>query len=113
MTSANIDTVANIALAANDRFTRRHPGAETSLGVISSTVRSLGIEADAVNIDCVHSGKRLVMILLDRNPDVVGIGIGQKDTVGDYELIRQVAVDELREADVLGILEARFSLGQA
>lgn len=110
MADATLDTVAEIAVAANDQFTARHAGAATSAGVISSTIRAMGIEADAVNIDCEHSGKRLVLILLDNNPGKVGIGIGQKDTIGEYQLITYKPVDELAIADILEILEARFSL---
>ncbi|HEX7047939.1 MAG TPA: hypothetical protein VF275_10265 [Gammaproteobacteria bacterium] len=108
MASENIDAVAEIALAANEQFTSAHPGAETSVGVISPTLRSMGVQADAVNIDCGHSGKRLVLILLDQNPDRVGIGIGQKETIGDYELIRQMRIEDLDMSDVLELLEARF-----
>lgn len=110
MTSEHIDAVANVAVAANERFTREHPGAATSVGVISPTIRSMGIDADAVNIDCEHSGKRLVLILLDRMPDRVGIGVGQKETVGDYELIGQTPVTELDETRLVEILESRFAL---
>ena len=104
-----IDRVAEIAVAANERFTRKHGNAATSVGVISSTIREMGIAADAVNIDCEHSGKRLVLILLDQDPDRVGVGIGQKETVGNYELIRQLPVSELREQEIFDILESRFA----
>lgn len=110
MADANLDTVAEIAVAANAQFKSKHAQAATSAGVISSTIRAMGIEADAVNIDCEHSGQRLVLILLDNNPGKVGIGIGKKDTVGDYQLIAYKPVDELVITDVLEILEARFSL---
>lgn len=110
MADATLDTVAGIAVAANEKFTARYAGASTSAGVISSTIRAMGIEADAVNIDCEHSGKRLVLILLDNNPGKVGIGIGQKDTVGDYQLITYKPVEELVVDDVFEILEARFAL---
>lgn len=110
MADATLDTVANIAVTANEQFNAKHAGAATSAGIISSTIRAMGIEADAVNIDCEHSGKRLVLILLDNNPGKVGIGIGQKDTVGDYQLITYKPVEELAVTDVLEILESRFSL---
>jgi len=51
-----------------------------------------------------------VLILLDRIPGTVGIGIGQKDTVGQYELLGQVDVTALHEDAVLAILEERFVL---
>lgn len=111
MTSEHIDAVADVAMAANRAFVERHPHASTSVGVISSTVRSMGIEADAVNIDCEHSGQRLVLILLDQAPDRVGIGIGQKETVGNYELVGQFPVASLEQSQILELLEARFSTG--
>lgn len=113
MENKAIDSVAAIALAANDSFTSRHPEASTQVGVVSSTIRAMGVNADAVNIDCLHSGQRLVLIMLDQSPDRVGIGIGQKDTIGNYQLIRQVRLSELVEADVLEVLEARFAKGPA
>lgn len=110
MTSEHIDAVADIAVAANRRFTEANPHAATQVGVISSTIRGMGIAADAVNIDCLRSGRRLVLILMDSMPDMVGIGIGQKDTVGQYELLGQVDVKSLHEDAVLAILEERFIL---
>jgi len=110
LASEHIDAVADIAVAANRRFTEAHPHAATQVGVISSTIRAMGIAADAVNIDCLRSGRRLVLILLDRIPGTVGIGIGQKDTVGQYELLGQVDVTALHEDAVLAILEERFVL---
>lgn len=110
MANANIDAVADIAVAANRQFNDAHADADTQVGVISSTIRALGIQADAVNIDCGISGQRLALIIMDQNPDMVGIGIGQKETIGDYELIRQVRIDDLSQADVFDILEARFSV---
>lgn len=109
MTLPNIDTVADIAVEANRRFTEQHPDADTSVGVISSSIRAMGIAADAVNIDCAHSGLRLVLILLDQSPGRVGIGIGQKDTIGNYELVRQLPVSDLQAKDISELLEARFS----
>ena len=109
MTSEDIDSVADIAVAASNAFTARHPDAVTQVGVISSTIRAMGIEADAVNIDCGHSGKRLVLILLDSMPGRVGIGIGQKDTVGNYELLKQLPVAELEAAEIDAWLESRFA----
>lgn len=108
MTSKDIDAVAEAAVAANDRFKGAYPDAATSVGVISPSLRAMGVQADAVNIDCAHSGQRLVFILLDQNPGNVGIGIGQKETVGNYELIRQLPVGDLRESDVFELLETRF-----
>lgn len=108
MANEDLDAVADIAVAANDAFKRANAGADTSVGVISQTIRAMGIAADAVNIDCRLSGQRLVLILLDHVPGMVGIGIGQKDEVGNYELIRQVALEKLQQAEVLEILEARF-----
>lgn len=104
----SIDSVAEIAVAANDAFTARHPGAATSVGVVSSTIRAMGVNADAVNIDCLHSGQRLVLIMLDQNPGMVGIGIGQKDTIGNYQLIKHLPCTELSVPEVDQILEARF-----
>lgn len=104
-----LDSVADTAVAASDTFKARYPEARTSVGVISSTVRKMGVNADAVNIDCLHSGQRLVLIVLDQNPEMVGIGIGQKDTIGNYQLIKQVSRTELAVSDVLQVLEARFA----
>ena len=113
MTSTDIDAVADVAVAANKVFTAQHPTASTQVGVISSTIRAMGIEADAVNIDCGHSGKRLVLILLDSMPGRVGIGIGQKDTIGNYELLKQLPISDLKANEIAAVLESRFAHAKA
>lgn len=110
MANQEIDIVADVAVAANRQFNDAHSGASTQVGAISSNLRKMNIAADAVNIDDLRSGKRLALIILDQAPGMVGIGIGQKDTVGDYELIGQVKIDDLEQQAIVDILEARFTL---
>lgn len=38
---------------------------------VSRNMRSQGIPADAMTIDCLKTGKRIILILHDDNPDVV------------------------------------------
>jgi hypothetical protein len=38
---------------------------------VSRNMRSNGIPADAMTIDCLKTGKRIILILHDDNPDVV------------------------------------------
>ncbi|MDX1442685.1 MAG: hypothetical protein R3270_02780 [Gammaproteobacteria bacterium] len=110
MANADIDAVADIAMDANQQFSDAHKGASTQVGAISNTLRDMNIAADAVSIDDMHSGKRLALIILDQSPGMVGIGIGQKETVGDYELLGQVKLAELEASRIVEILEARFTL---
>ena len=110
MANADIDAVADIAMAANQQFREANAGASTQVGAISSNLRKMNIAADAVNIDDLHSGKRLALIILDQAPGMVGIGIGQKETIGDYELIGQVKLADLEQQAIVDILEARFTL---
>lgn len=108
MTDTTIDIVADAAATANEQFNAAHPDAETLVGTRSQTVRKMGIAADAVTIDCQQSGKRLSLVVMDQAPDTVGIGIGQAETIGQYELIRHLPVKDLTSGDILEVLEARF-----
>lgn len=105
----DIETVAEVAEQAHQDFMDRNQGASATVGIISSKIRALGIAADAVNIDCVRSDLRLVLIVLDQNPGTVGIGIGRKET-NEYEMITQKPVSELVKSDVIELLEDRFQL---
>lgn len=109
MSENDIEQVAEIAELAHQKFVERNRQSVSSIGIISSKIRAMGIAADAVNIDCGRSDLRLVLIVLDQDPGKVGIGIGRKET-NDYEMIKQLPIDDLEQSDVLEILENRFSL---
>lgn len=108
MPNETIDTVADAAVAANEQFNAAHPEVETEVGTRSQVVRKMGIAADAVTIDCKTTGKRLSLVVMDRAPETVGIGIGQAETIGQYELIRHMPVKALTSDDILEVLETRF-----
>lgn len=110
MATEEIDALADIAVEANRQFNDANSRADTQVGAISSNLRKMNIAADAVNIDDMHSGRRLALIILDQQPGMVGIGIGQKETIGDYELIGQVKLEELTSQVIVDILQARFTL---
>ncbi|MDX1455880.1 MAG: hypothetical protein R3217_10540 [Gammaproteobacteria bacterium] len=112
MTNPDIEAVAEVVEEAHGQFMQRNQKASASIGIISSKIRAMGIAADAVNIDDVHSKTRLVLIVLDQDPGKVGMGIGQIES-NDYEMITQLPVSELLAKDVLEVLEARFSLEPA
>jgi hypothetical protein len=57
---------------------------------VSQNMRSSGIPADAITIDCLKSGKRIILVLHDEQPATVRYqySFRDKDPSPDFELIQ-------------------------
>ena len=56
---------------------------------VSQKMRDVGVPADAMTIDCLKSGKRIILVLHDKQPDVVSYQFSFKDEEpsGEFEHI--------------------------
>lgn len=98
MSTNGIEKVANVAIHANNIFSKSH----------EQSVTSLSLTPNGVLIDCHLSRQRLAIITIDKVPEVVGIAIGAKET-NKSEMVSQVPIATLTSSSILEIMEQHFA----
>ena len=106
---ASTKSLYEISAMANDSFIEKYPDAHTTVGLMDKVLRKKGMPADAVTIDNIDNNIRVVLILLDSQPDTVGIGVGST-LADDINVLSQQPLHTLTANDVLAILEAQLLL---
>ncbi len=100
----NIKELLNTAVQANDLFMKRYKEASTTIGLMDQALRNLGNNSEAVTIDSASLNKKLVFIILDSQPDIVGVGIG-KNGGEDLSLLGQYDFNQITTKKVVDLLE--------
>lgn len=70
MTDKNLKILCDIATQAHSRIKQDFEEIDPIVGV-SQKMRESGIAADVMTIDCLRSGKRIILILHDQLPDII------------------------------------------
>ncbi len=75
---------------------------------VSQKMRAGGIPADAMTIDCLKSGKRIIIILHDQQPDILSyqFSFKDKDPTDDFE---QIPFTEFSEATIYAWMKDYFA----
>jgi len=97
-----------ITAMANDAYIEKHPSAHTSVGLMDKILRRKGIAADAVTVDNIDNKIRVIFIILDAQPDTVGIGMGSTLS-DDINVLSQLPLNSLTVNDVLAILDEQLA----
>lgn len=94
MTSEPLKTLSDLITEAHTRIQQAHADINPVVGVRRG-MRDSGIPADAVTIDCLRTGKRIVLILHDQQPGVLIYQFTLKDTDTDapYQQLPLQSVD--------------------
>lgn len=98
-----------ISAMANDALIDKFENAHTSLGLMDKVLRKKGIPADAVTIDNIDNNIRVILAILDHQPEVVGIGVGNTK-IDDINFLSQQPLNSLTVNDVLIVLEEHLKL---
>lgn len=103
----NTEKLYEMANNANNSLVKNHQDLHTSLGLMDQALRAKGIGADAVTIDNVSSKIRVIFIIMDNNPDTVGIGVGStlKD---DISFLSEHPIAKVNVALISDILEQKL-----
>ncbi|MCC1497219.1 hypothetical protein [Alcanivorax sp. 1008] len=98
MTSEPLKTVSDLVTEAHARIQQQHADINPVVGVRRG-MREKGIPADALTIDCLRTGKRIVLILHDQQPGelIYQFTLKDQDTDAPYQ---QLPMSNLR-ADLL------------
>ncbi len=70
--------LSDIATDAHTRIQQDFKHIDPIVGV-SRSLRSKGYPADAMTIDCLKSGKRIILILHDEQPDIISYQFSFRD----------------------------------
>lgn len=79
--------LADTAGLAQASFQRDFKDIDPVVGIMRS-LRDSGFAADAMTIDCMRSGKRIICILHDDNPDTVDYQFGYRDKDPDMNFLK-------------------------
>lgn len=101
----SIIKIHDSALKAQDFFLMCHDRAAMSVALLSKKLRNeAGVDGDAIRLECVHSGKKILLLLKDDKPGKVGVAIAEKgDEDGNF--IGAVDEKEVDSAFILRLIE--------
>ncbi len=107
MTDQPISRLSDIATEAHMRIQQDFEGINPVVGV-TQHMRTQGVPADAMTIDCLKSGKRIILILHDEQPNIVRyqFSFRGKDPAGQFELVE---LNELTVQTLYGWIKSYFS----
>ena len=78
MTDTPLSTLADIATEAHTKIQQDFQNIDPIIG-INRGMRANGIPADAMTIDCLKTGKRIIIVLHDDRPDSLSYQFSFKD----------------------------------
>ncbi|MGX5200779.1 hypothetical protein [Aliikangiella sp. IMCC44632] len=93
MSDKNLAQLSDQISEAHQQIQAQYQNIDPIVGV-SRKMRDLGIPADAMTIDCLRSGKRIIIILHDQMPQVVRYQFSFKTAEPDDEFL-EIRIDEV------------------
>lgn len=106
-----LSQLSDVAAEAHLRIQQDFQDINPVVGV-SQHMRSNGIPADAMTIDCLKSGKRIILILHDDNPDIIRYQFSyrEKDPESKFEVL---TLNELTVQKLYQWMESYFSTARS
>lgn len=78
MNNEKLEQVCEIATVSHTRIQEDFKEINPMVGV-NRKMREMGVPVDAVTIDCLKSGKRIILILHDHHPETIRYQFSYKD----------------------------------
>ena len=103
---STLKDLSEVVAKANDSFYDKFKKLDPVMGIMDKALRNQGVKADAITIDCVTLDKKIVFLLHDDKPGVVGVALGNKD--GDIYSSSEHAISEITETFIMEIMEENF-----
>ena len=98
MTDKLLFTLSDIATDAHTRIQQDFKDIDPIVGV-NRSMRKNGVPADAMTIDCLKTGKRIILILHDQQPSIISyqFSFKNKDPGDKFEVIQfnELTADKL------------------
>lgn len=95
MTHKHLEALCDLTTTSHTRIQQDFKAIDPVVG-ISQKMRTSGIPVDAMTIDCLKSGKRIIIILHDQQPEILRYQFSFKDQDPADEF-EQMSFSELSE----------------
>jgi hypothetical protein len=100
----NLEILCDITTKVHARIQQDFKEINPMVGV-NQKMREMGVPVDAVTIDCLKNGKRIILILHDQQPDMISYQFSFKDKDPD-EKFEHIQFNELTENKLYGWIES-------
>ena len=108
MISPALATLSDVVTAAHTRIQQTCENINPVVGV-NRGMRAQGIPADAMTIDCLVTGKRILLILHDQQSDIVSYQFTFKDQ-DPAEVFEAIKLSELTSSTLYDWMKSYFSI---
>lgn len=96
----NMEQLLTLVASANDQLIEKHQQLSTTVGLLEQSLQA----SNAVTVDNIKLKQRLMFIILDANPEIVGVGTGKAGTE-DFVFIEQYKLEELSVQMIVELME--------
>lgn len=107
MSHKNIKKLCDIATEAHTRFQQEVADIDPIVGV-NQGMRKSGVPADVMTIDCLKSGKRIILILHDEHPDSINYQFAFRDKDPESNFT-SMSFRDFTEELILGWMKSYFA----
>ena len=107
MSEKNLELLSDYVTEAHTQIQQNFDNINPVVGV-SRGMRSVGIPADAMTIDCLKTGKRIIIILHDESPEILQFQFSYKDKDPDEEF-QKLPMDKLDDKILYDWMVSYFS----
>ena len=107
MSEKNLELLSDFVTEAHTQIQKDFSDINPIVGV-SRGMRSVGIPADAMTIDCLKTGKRIIIILHDENPEILQYQFSYKDK-DPAEEFQNLPIDKLNKKILYDWMATYFS----
>ncbi|WP_250657537.1 hypothetical protein [Alkalimarinus coralli] len=106
MISQSLAKLSDIATEAHTRIQQTFAHIDPIVGV-NQSMRKSGVPADLMTIDCLKSGKRIILVLHDQTPDVISYQFSYKDQ-DPADTFERIKFAELTSATLYDWMKSYF-----
>ena len=110
MTEKNLELLSDCVTEAHTKIQQQFENINPIVG-LSRGMRNVGIPADALTIDCLRTGKRIIIILHDDQPEIIQYQFSFKDKDPD-DVFQKLPIDKLNDTIVFDWMKQYFSDAQ-
>jgi hypothetical protein len=99
----NIEQLLTLIAKANDTFMDQYKQISTTVGILEKALQG----SNAVTVDNIVIGQKLMFIILDQAPHIVGVGVGKIGTE-EFSFIEQYQLTDMTENLIVDYLKAHL-----
>ncbi len=108
MEEERLKTLCDVTTEAHTRIQKDFESIDPVVGV-SQKMRDSGVPADAMTIDCLKTGRRIIVILTDAQPDLVHYQFSYKDKDPE-DAFFQIPYSDLNDETMYNWMKDYFSV---